>query len=110
MSMTALAAISSGMEQKAPLRSYWLPASGLRRFASSLRTLFDESTQDIVGAKANPAVWNDRPAFNEQIAQYEEATTRLLAATEGNDPAAVAAALASTKAACKACHDTYRTQ
>jgi len=110
MSVAALGAVSAGYDKKAPARSYRLPAEGLADFARSLPALFDARTAPTPGTGASPAIWTDSAGFAVRTAQYRDATGALLAAVDAGDDAAIAAALASTKAACKACHDTYRSQ
>ncbi len=108
MSVSALGAVSSGLAAKAPARSYRLAANGLADFARSLPVLFDPRTAGIEKTNASPAIWNDAAGFAARVAQYREATAALSAAVSADDAAATEAALASTKAACKACHDTYQ--
>ena len=110
MSVGALGAVSSGYDKKAAPRSYRLPAEGLAKFAHSLPALFDARTAAVAGTSASAAIWSDGTGFTSRTAQYRDATGALLAAVDAGDDAGIAAALASTKAACKACHDTYRTQ
>jgi cytochrome c556 len=110
MSVGALGAVSAGYDKKAVARSYRLPAEGLANFAASLPALFDDRTAGVSGTGASPAIWSDRTGFAARTVQYRDATGALLAAIDAGDDAGIAAALASTKAACKACHDTYRTQ
>jgi cytochrome c556 len=108
MSVAALGAISTGLANKAPTKSYRLPADGLAHFAQSLPALFDPRTQGDAMSKASPAIWSDPAGFAARVDQYGAATERLLAAVTADDTVAIEAALASTKAACKACHDTYQ--
>jgi cytochrome c556 len=110
MSVGALGAVSAGYDKKAAARSYRLPAEGLASFAKSLPALFEPRTATVPGTGASAAIWSDPAGFASRTAQYRDATGALLAAIEAGDDAGIAAALASTKAACKACHDTYRTQ
>ena len=110
MSVGALGAVSAGYDKKAAAKSYRLPAEGLANFARSLPALFDARTAGIAGTGASPAIWNDGAGFAARTTAYRDATGALLAAIDAGDDAGIAAALASTKAACKACHDTYRTQ
>ncbi|ANY19533.1 Cytochrome c' precursor [Tsuneonella dongtanensis] len=108
MSVAAIGAIGSGLERKAPPKSYRMAAMGLAHFATSLPALFDQKTSKVAGTEASPAIWSDSAGFAARMAEYRDATGALLSAIDANDEAAVAAALASTKAACKACHDTYQ--
>ena len=110
MSVGALGAVSAGYDKKAAAKSYRLPAEGLANFAKSLPALFDARAAGIAGTGASPAIWSDDAGFAARTAQYRDATGALLAAIDAGDDAGIPAALASTKAACKACHDTYRTQ
>ncbi len=108
MSVAALGAISNGLASGASTKSYRLSAVGLAHFAQSLPALFDPRTQGDGLSKAAPAIWNDPEGFATRVDQYGEATEQLLAAVSADDRSAIEAALASTKAACKACHDTYQ--
>jgi cytochrome c556 len=110
MSVAALGAVSSGFERKAPARSYRLPASGLAKFARSMPLLFDPRTASLAGTKIKPVLWTDPNGFAQRSAQYRDASAALVDAITADDPAAIEAALASTKAACKACHDAYRAE
>ena len=110
MSVGALGAVSAGFDKKAAPRSYRLPAEGLAKFARSIPALLDGRTAGVPGTEASPAIWSDAAGFAARTAQYRDATGALLAAIDAGDDAGIAAALASTKAACKACHDSYRTQ
>lgn len=110
MSVGALGAISAGVEKKAPARSYRLAANGLAHFAAALPALFDARTAAIEGTGAAPAIWTDKAGFAARAAQYRDAAAALSTAVAADDAAGIAAALASTKGACKACHDSYQTK
>ena len=110
MSVAALGTVAKGVETKAPPKSYRLAAMGLAHFATSLPALFDRRTKGVAGTEAAPAIWTDAEGFAGKMTAYRDATAALLHAIDANDEAAITAALASTRAACKACHETYQLQ
>ena len=110
MSVGALGAVSTGFERKASARSYRLPASGLAKFARSMPLLFDPRSARVPGTKIKPALWTDPAGFAQRSEEYQAATAALVEAIAADNPVAIEAALASTKAACKACHDAYRAE
>lgn len=111
MSVFTLARLSAAATDEKPLTGAAFPASGLAAFARSLPTLFAPGTRSSSGhSKALPSVWDDADGFAARIADYQAATGELEAAAKTDDRAAFTAALAKTKAACKACHDSYRAE
>lgn len=111
MSVFTLARLSAAATDDKPLTGAAFPAGGLATFARSLPTLFAPGTRSSSGhSKALPSVWDDADGFAARIADYQAATGELEAAAKADDRAAFTAALAKTKAACKACHDSYRAE
>lgn len=110
MSVFTLGRLGAAAGDDKPLTGVAMPAGGLARFAQSLPTLFADSTAGIEGSAALPAVWDDPAGFADRIAAYQAATSALEAAAKSDNREAFAAALANTKAACKACHDGYRAE
>jgi len=108
MSVFTLSALSNAAKGDKPLDGATFPASGLNLFAQSLPTLFGPETAAIEGTRALPAIWEEDSDFAARIGEYELASGELVAAAQANDRAAFTAALARTKNACKACHDSYR--
>ncbi|MEE1876896.1 cytochrome c [Altererythrobacter litoralis] len=108
MSVFTLARLSAAANADAPLTQAALPTKGLARFAQALPTLFAPETAGIEGTEALPAVWQDEEAFAARIAEYQAATAALADAARSDNREAFNTALASTKAACQACHDAFR--
>ena len=107
LSVSTLAMLSNASANGVPLKNLGFPANGLAKWATVLPTLFSESTKGAV-SRARPAVWTDRAGFNTKAQAYIDATKALAAAAAADDKAGFDAALASTKASCKGCHDMYQ--
>lgn len=82
-------------------------AGGLAKWGAAMPALFTPSTKAIP-SRSKPEVWSDKAGFAARSAAFAEATRALAAAAKANDSTAFAAALASTGAACKGCHDSYQ--
>lgn len=67
--------------------------------------LFPEGTQ--AGTEASPKIWEDFAAFEAQWEQYAAATAAA-AASNPQDQAALAAAIAPVGAGCGSCHQAFR--
>lgn len=93
-----------------PLARAGFAIGGLEKFADAMPALFSEHTSSVDGTKSLPQVWTDKAGFDGRIAQFRNATGALGKAAAANDRSGFAEALASTKAACEACHDQYRAE
>ena len=71
---------------------------------------FPEGTGPDSGIKTDalPAIWESKDDFLAKESAFQEAATKLVAATETGDIAAIEAAFKETGGTCKACHDKYR--
>jgi cytochrome c556 len=107
LSVSTLAMLSNASANGVALKNLAFPAGGLAKWATVLPTLFSENTKGNA-SRAKPNVWTDRAGFNAKSQAYIDATKALSAAATAEDKAGFDAALASTKAACKGCHDTYQ--
>ena len=107
MSASSLTLLKNASTNGVPLKNLAFPAGGLAKWAVSLPALFADSTK---GAKsdAKAEVFTDRAGFNAKAQVYIVATKTLAAAAAADDKPAFDAALASTGAACKGCHDAYK--
>ncbi|MDL2351778.1 MAG: cytochrome c [Pseudomonadota bacterium] len=107
MSASALTLLKNASTNGVPLKNLAFPAGGLAKWATALPTLFADSTK---GAKsdAKPEVFTDRAGFGAKAQAYIDATKSLAAAAAADDKPAFDAALASTGAACKGCHDAFK--
>ncbi len=107
MSASTLTLLKNASSNKVPLKNLAFPAGGLAKWAVVLPTLFADSTK---GAKseAKPEVFTDRAGFNAKAQAYIDATKALAVAAAADDKPGFDAALASTGAACKGCHDSFK--
>lgn len=71
---------------------------------------FPEGTGPDSGVETDalPAIWESKEDFLAKESAFQEAVTKLVAATETGDVAAIGAAFKETGGTCKACHDKYR--
>ncbi len=69
--------------------------------------LFPEGTETGFDTEAAPAIWTDRAGFDEQLAQFSEATEAAVAANP-QDLEALKAAAGPVFKVCKSCHESYR--
>ena len=107
MSVATLAGLSNASANGVPLKNLGFSAGGLAKWATVLPTLFSGNTKGLT-SRAKPEVWSDRAGFQARAQAFIDATKGLSAAAAADDKTAFTAALASTKAACKGCHDTYQ--
>ena len=107
LSANTLGAISAGVANGAPTKAAGFPARSLASWAKAMPALFAPSTKHVP-SRAKAEVWTDRAGFAAQVKAFQDATQALAAASQADDKVAMAAALASTKAACKGCHDSYQ--
>lgn len=90
-----------------PLKNLAFPAGGLAKWAEAAPSLFAESTRDVP-SRARAAVWTNPDDFAAKAKVFGDSTKALAAAARAEDKAAFDAALASTAASCKGCHDSYQ--
>ncbi|MFM5918571.1 MAG: cytochrome c [Novosphingobium sp.] len=107
LSVSTLAMLSNASANNVPLKNLAFPAGGLAKWAAVLPSLFSDNTKGTA-SRAKPTVWTDRAGFQAKAQVYIDATKALSAAAAAEDKPAFDSALASTKAACKGCHDTYQ--
>ncbi|MES2183343.1 MAG: cytochrome c [Pseudomonadota bacterium] len=60
------------------------------------------------GGKAKPEVWQEQGKFKENSEKLMAETAKLAAAAKTGNLDSIKAAVGSTGASCKACHDTFR--
>lgn len=63
---------------------------------------------DVGETRARTEIWAQWEAFQQKVADLQASTAELVAAAEGGDADTVRQAVGNTGAACKACHDDYR--
>jgi cytochrome c556 len=101
------AAMKMAADAGADVHSLVLPARALARWARTLPSLFPAGT-DLPSSKALPNVWSDRPGFEARAAAYAGAARALAEAAQSGDRAVFLQRWGEVRAACSACHDTYR--
>jgi cytochrome c556 len=107
MAVATLTLLSNASNNGAPLKTLAFPSAGLAKFAGVMPALFSNNTRGVA-SRAKPAVWTDRAGFQAKAGDFATATKALAAAAATDDKPAFDAALASVKASCKGCHDTYQ--
>ena len=107
MSASSLTLLKNASANGVPLKNLAFPASGLAKWAAAFPALFADSTKSTK-SDAKAEVFTDRAGFNAKVQGYIAATRALAAAAAADDKPAFDAALASTGAACKGCHDAYK--
>ncbi len=108
MSAVTLGAVRGAAAKPDSVKGAAFPARGLAKWASALPAMFPASTRNVSGTRAKPAIWTNQSDFDAKSGAFVAATTALLAAAQADDHAGLAAAVESTAAACKACHDVYQ--
>jgi cytochrome c556 len=108
MSASALGTVRGIAARPDSVKGAAFPANGLAKWAAALPAMFPASTRNIAGTRAKPEIWTNRTDFNARAEAFASATTALLDAAKADDHAAFTAAVESTAAACKACHDSYQ--
>jgi cytochrome c556 len=107
MSVPTLGNLSAGSANGTSPKTLAFPARSLARWADAMPALFAASTAGLQ-SRAKPEIWSDPAGFAARAKAYQDATKAVVAASEADNKEAFAAALASVKAACKGCHDTYQ--
>ncbi len=107
MAATSLNLLRGGSTNGMPLKSLTFAATGLAKWAQVMPALFPASTRGEI-SRTRPEAWTNPADFASKSAAFSSATKSLAAAAAAEDKDAFAAALASTAAACKGCHDSYQ--
>jgi cytochrome c556 len=107
LSAVTLGTIGNGAANGAAPKSLGFPARSLAQWADALPAMFNPATR-AVPSRAKPEVFSDRAGFLASAKAFQDSTKALVAATKADDKEALNAALVSTRAACKGCHDTYQ--
>ncbi|MCZ8173304.1 MAG: cytochrome c [Novosphingobium sp.] len=107
MSVGATSAMRSAAANGAPVKNLAFVASGVAKWGASLPAMFAPSTAKVP-SRAKPEVWTDQAGFAAKAKEFADATAALAAAAKADDKEAFTAALASTNASCKGCHDSFQ--
>lgn len=109
LSVGSLSALRSASASGTPVKNLAFVAGGIAKWGAALPAMFADNTK-AVHSRAKPEVWSDKAGFAAKAKDFADATAALSAAAKADDKEAFAAALASTGASCKGCHDSYQIQ
>lgn len=107
MSVGATSAMRSAAANGTPVKNLAFVANGLAKWGTALPAMFAPSTAKVP-SRAKPEVWTDQAGFAAKAKDFADATAALAAAAKADDKDGFAAALASTNASCKGCHDAFQ--
>ena len=107
MSVGATSAMRSAAANGTPVKNLAFIANGLAKWGTALPAMYAPSTAKAT-SRAKPEVWTDQAGFAAKAKDFADATAALAAAAKADDKEAFTAALASTNASCKSCHDAFQ--
>lgn len=107
LSVGALSALRSASANGTAVKNLAFVAGGLAQWGTALPGMFAESTRSTT-SRAKPEIWTDKAGFAEKAKAFADATAALSVAAKADDKEAFTAALASTNAACKGCHESFQ--
>ncbi len=107
MSATTLNLLKGASANGAPLKGLAFSAGGLAKWAAAMPALFADNTKGVP-SRATAKVWTQKADFMVKSKAFADSTKALADAAKAEDKVAFDAALASTAASCKGCHDTYQ--
>ncbi len=107
MSVGATSAMRSAAANGTPVKNLAFIADGVAKWGAALPAMFAPSTAKA-SSRAKPEVWTDAAGFAVKAKAFADATAALATAAKADDKDAFTAALASTNAACKGCHEAYQ--
>ncbi|HEX9953882.1 MAG TPA: cytochrome c [Allosphingosinicella sp.] len=99
--------LSGAVESGADVKPLTFAVRGLAKWSHALPGMFPPGT-NLPESRALPSVWQDRPGFEAQAANFQAESARLLNAAGTGDKAAFAAAYKAVGATCASCHTAYR--
>ena len=101
-------AMKEAIDAGAPVQPLAVKAAEIVTWAKQIPTMFPPGTETGGGTHAKPAVWSDRPGFDEHAQQLQAEAAKLEQAAQSGDRAAFAAQWKATGRVCGECHQTYR--
>lgn len=108
MSVNVLGSIRGSALRPDSTKPATFPARGLAKWAATLPAMFPASTRNLPGTRAKAEIWSSRADFEAKAAAFVTSTNAIVSAAQADDHDALFAAVESTAAACKACHDAYQ--
>ena len=107
MSATSRNFLKGASANGAPLKGLAFSAGGLAKWAAAMPAMFADNTKGVP-SRATAKVWTQKADFLAKSKAFADSTKALADAAKADDKVAFDAALASTAASCKGCHDTYQ--
>lgn len=107
MSVGATSAMRSAAASGTPVKNLAFLANGVAKWGVALPAMFAPSSAKAA-SRAKPEIWTDQAGFAAKAKDFADATAALAAAAKADDKDAFTAALASTGASCKGCHDSFQ--
>jgi len=111
MSSITFHSMGDAMKAGHEAESQGYPAAALAKWAKALPRMFPPGTgkgDTSAFSQALPAIWKDRPGFDQAATNYATATARLAALAATNDTAGFTKQLDEVNQACGACHARYK--
>ena len=111
LSSIAFRSMGDAMQAGREAKSQGYPAAALAKWAKALPRMFPPGTgrgETSASSQALPAIWRDRPGFDQAAANYAAATARLAALAAANDTAGFTTQLEDVNQACNSCHSRYK--
>jgi len=107
MVLTSVSLLRGGSANAASVKNLEFPAQNLANWARTMPALFGPATKDVP-SRALPAVFEHQDDLAAKAAILADGAQAMADAARADDAQAFAAALASTRASCKGCHDSYQ--
>jgi cytochrome c556 len=107
MVLTSVTLLRGGSANAPSVKNLEFPAQNLANWARTMPALFGPATRDVL-SRALPAVFENQADFAAKAAVLADGAQAMADAAKADDKEAFAAALASTRASCKGCHDSYQ--
>lgn len=107
MSGALVGGIKAAIDRGDDVKTLTGPARALAAWASAVPGMFPEGS-NVPPTEAQPTVWTDSAGFKAQADAYAAAAGKLATAAQAGDKDGAVAALGEVRAACGACHATYK--
>ena len=107
MVLTSVSLLRGGSANGASVKNLEFPAQSLANWARTMPALFGPATRDVP-SRALPAAFDNPADFAAKAAVLADSAQAIADAARADDKDAFATALASTRASCKGCHDSYQ--
>ncbi len=99
--------ITQAVKNKLETKQFANPAAAMARWMKQFPSTFPAGS-DQAPTKALPAVWSNRPEFEQRAADLVQAAEKLSAVAKTGDQQAFAAQVKVVGDACNACHKQFR--